>query len=343
MRHGSLFSGGGGFDLAAEMMGWENVFHCEKEPFCQTILKHYWPDAETIADIKEFDATRYAGTVDIISGGFPCQPFSIAGKRRGTEDDRYLWPEMLRVIRQIKPRWVVGENVLGLLNWNDGMVLEQVQLDLEGEGYEVATFVLPAAGVNAPHQRYRVWIAGHHAANDSTGKAKNHPDTRRPGRAKSEPCRKAAQRRRRRQCKQLIRLCETQLAKIDTHTNLLRCNGCQCEHGEFAGESGKYAQRHTQQVGKHVADSNYERSKQAQEFGKSARQEPHFSDSAAMWRDWPTQSPLCGRDDGLPDRLDGIAFPQWRRSSIKMYGNAIVPQVALQLFKSIQAFESLKQ
>ncbi|GAA4468920.1 hypothetical protein GCM10023093_27470 [Nemorincola caseinilytica] len=117
MKHGSLFSGGGGFDLAAEMVGWTNIFHCEKDQFCQRVLKYYWPNAATHTDIKEFNGETYAGQIDVLTGGFPCQPFSTAGKRRGTKDDRYLWPEMLRVIGKIKPRWVIGENVYGIVNW----------------------------------------------------------------------------------------------------------------------------------------------------------------------------------------------------------------------------------
>ena len=117
MRHGSLFSGIGGFDLAAEWMGWENVFHCEWNPFGQKILNHYWPKAESFSDITKTDFTKYANTIDILTGGFPCQPYSAAGKRKGKEDDRHLWPEMLRTISEIKPRYIVGENVFGLLNW----------------------------------------------------------------------------------------------------------------------------------------------------------------------------------------------------------------------------------
>ena len=165
MNHGSLFSGGGGFDLAAEYMGWENIFHCEIDPFCQKILKHYWPLAISVSDIKQFDATPFKGKIDILTGGFPCQPFSAAGKRRGTEDNRYLWPDMLRVIREIRPRYVVAENVYGLLNWSEGLVFEQVHTDLEAEGYEVQAFILPACGVNAPHRRYRIWFVAH--ANDN--------------------------------------------------------------------------------------------------------------------------------------------------------------------------------
>ena len=123
MKHGSLFSGIGGFDLAAQSVGWENVFHCELNPFGQKILKYYWPKAISYADIKETDFTIHRGTIDIITGGFPCQPYSAAGKRLGKEDDRHLWPEMLRAIREIQPTWIVGENVRGLTNWNGGMVM----------------------------------------------------------------------------------------------------------------------------------------------------------------------------------------------------------------------------
>jgi DNA (cytosine-5)-methyltransferase 1 len=161
MKHGSLFSGIGGFDLAADWMGWENIFHCEIAEFPRKILNHYWPNADCHEDIKKTDFTKYYGTVDIISGGFPCQPYSAAGKRLGKEDDRHLWPEMLRVIREVKPQWVVGENVRGLLNWNGGMVFHEVCSDLENIGYEVQAFIIPASGINAPHQRERLWIVAH--------------------------------------------------------------------------------------------------------------------------------------------------------------------------------------
>ncbi len=161
MTHGSLFSGIGGFDLAAEWMGWENVFHCEWNEFGQKVLKHYWPNAISYENIKETDFNIHRGRIDILTGGFPCQPYSQAGKRLGKEDDRHLWPEMLRAIREIQPRWIVGENVRGLINWNGGMVFDEVQSDLETEGYEVQPFLLPACGVNAPHRRDRVWFVAH--------------------------------------------------------------------------------------------------------------------------------------------------------------------------------------
>lgn len=163
MTHGSSFSGIGGFDLAAEWVGWQNLFNCEIDPFCQTVLKHHFPDAEQFTDIRTADFARYKGRIDVFTGGFPCQPFSTAGKQKGTEDDRYLWPEMLGVIRVVRPRWVVGENVYGIVSWSDGLVFEHVCADLEAEGYEVQPYVLPACGVGAPHQRYRTWFVAHRA------------------------------------------------------------------------------------------------------------------------------------------------------------------------------------
>jgi DNA (cytosine-5)-methyltransferase 1 len=166
MKHGSLFSGIGGFDLAAEWMGWENVFHCEMNEFGRKVLNYYWPKSISHENIITTDFNIYRGRIDIISGGFPCQPYSQAGQRLGKEDDRHLWPEMLRAIQEIQPTWVVGENVLGLVNWSDGLVFEEVQADLESSGYEVQPYVLPAASINAPHRRDRVWFVAH--SNGST-------------------------------------------------------------------------------------------------------------------------------------------------------------------------------
>lgn len=161
MRHASLFSGIGGFDLAAEWVGWSNVFNCEIEPYCKDLLKQHFPDAEQIGDITKTDFTKWCGSVDIVSGGFPCQPFSQAGEQRGTEDDRHLWPEMFRVIKEIQPAFVVGENVQRFATWNDGMVFDQALSDLESAGYEVWSGVLPACSVEAPHGRNRVWIVAY--------------------------------------------------------------------------------------------------------------------------------------------------------------------------------------
>ena len=161
MTHGSLFSGIGGFDLAARWAGWPTAFQVEIDPWCRRILSRHFPNAQRHNDIREFNARPFRGAVDVISGGFPCQPYSSAGKRLGKSDDRHLWPEMLRVIREAAPRWIVGENVRGLVTWSSGLVFEEVQADLEATGYQVQAFLLPAAGVDASHERYRVWFVAH--------------------------------------------------------------------------------------------------------------------------------------------------------------------------------------
>jgi DNA (cytosine-5)-methyltransferase 1 len=160
-RHGSLFSGIGGFDLAARWMGWENVFQVEKDCWALKVLEKNFQQTKRYADIREFNGLPYRGTINALSGGFPCQPFSYSGLQQGTEDYRYLWPEMLRVIGEVLPNFVVAENVHGLLNWSKGLVFERVQADLESKGYEVFPIVLPACGVNAPHQRDRIWFVAH--------------------------------------------------------------------------------------------------------------------------------------------------------------------------------------
>lgn len=165
MTHGSLFSGIGGFDLAAQRVGWKNIFQVEIEEKACKILQKHFPDTQRYADIKDFDSRQYAGRIDIISGGFPCQPFSAAGKRKGSADDRAIWFEMFRVVSEIRPRWVVAENVSGLLTIEQGMAFERVCTDLESEGYTVQSFIIPACAVGAPHRRNRVWIVAHQNTN----------------------------------------------------------------------------------------------------------------------------------------------------------------------------------
>jgi len=161
LTHGSLFSGIGGFDLAAEWAGWVNLFNCEKDEWCRRILNYYWPKAKQYDDIRNTDFSIWRGRINVLSGGFPCQPFSTSGKRRGTDDDRYMWPEMLRAIREIHPEWVVPENVRGIINWSGGLVFEQVCADLESVGYEILPLLLPLAGVDGRSERYRTFIVAH--------------------------------------------------------------------------------------------------------------------------------------------------------------------------------------
>lgn len=161
IKHASLFSGIGGFDLAAKWMGWENVLSCEIDPFCQKILKYHFPTTTHYGDIRQLDGTKYQGQIDVLTGGFPCQPFSTAGRRRGTEDNRFLWPQMLRVIREIQPTWIVAENVRGIVSIDSGLVFERVCSEMEANGYEVQPFCIPACAVGAPHKRDRMWFIAH--------------------------------------------------------------------------------------------------------------------------------------------------------------------------------------
>jgi DNA (cytosine-5)-methyltransferase 1 len=164
LRMLDLFAGIGGFSYAGEKLvgGYETVAFCEYDEHAQKVLRKHWPDTEIIKDIRELadDADRFRGMVDIITGGYPCQPFSTAGQRRGDQDDRHLWPEMLRVIQAVRPRWVIGENVAGHIS----MGLDTVLSDLEADGYATRPFIVPACGVDAPHRRDRVWLIGRNVA-----------------------------------------------------------------------------------------------------------------------------------------------------------------------------------
>jgi len=200
MNHLDLFSGIGGFSYAAQQI-WKDdhniIAFVEKDKYCQRVLKKHWPNIPIIDDVRGFNYEKFtdvsntestdgktskntegwsqmqsgrgscrSGTakIDLLTGGFPCQPFSVAGKRKGKADDRYLWPEMLRVIQEAKPRWIIGENVPGIIN----MGLETTVLDLEGEGYEVELLVLSACGIGSWHKRDRVWIVAHSNSNASS-------------------------------------------------------------------------------------------------------------------------------------------------------------------------------
>jgi DNA (cytosine-5)-methyltransferase 1 len=167
-----LFSGVGGFSIAGHQLGWETILFCEKEPFPQQVLRERFPGVPIFDDVCKLTGETINGLIQsdrpvILTGGFPCQPFSVAGAREGTEDSRHLWPEMFRIIKAVRPDYIIGENVPGLLSIEGGMVFEQVCLDLESEGYEVQAFVLPACATGAPHRRDRVWIV---ASNPESGR-----------------------------------------------------------------------------------------------------------------------------------------------------------------------------
>ena len=255
----SLFSGIGGFELAGRWMGWDPVVSCEINPFGRKVLEYHFPEAYhhdnvktlTYETIKEHSRWDENGPT-ILVGGFPCQPFSETGLRKGTEDDRHLWPQMLRIIREVQPDWVVGENVPGILSWSRGMVVKEIKTNLEDEGFTLLPpLIIPACSVGADHRRDRVWFV----ANANNKRLKR----------------------------------------------------------------GKY------KIGT-----------ESQSLQKPTEAFPSLSFDKST--DYILPEPkVIGRNDGIPTELDGITFSKWREESIKAYGNAIVPQVAFQIFKAIAA------
>lgn len=412
MRVGTLFSGIGGFEYAAKLMDWQIAFTCENNPFCQTVLKYYYSEAEHYGDIKETDFTKWAGAVDIVVGGFPCQPYSLAGNRLGKEDPRHLWPEMLRAVKQIKPRWIVGENVYGLLNWNGGLVFDEIQSDLENEGYKVLAVILPAVSVNAPHLRNRIWFVAYSESGGRRGlrnaqkKARTFKSYIAPaGKYRVQDAKQFATntgllRSTKRQIKTMgIKQLCTKLSFTNTESNRRFRNWQKIKikkrlqtRSKFAGQlSGRfkglrlsktitnpngYGQqwwRHRKSassqatikrqkdkrqwfranlkrtgklaIATNTSNSKLQRSILNRSTGETRpikTQSGQFSGSVCTnWQNFPTQSPICGRNDGLPTKLHGITFSKWRNESLKAYGNAVVPQIVLNIYKSIEKYESL--
>lgn len=267
-----MFSGIGGFALAARWMNWETVQFVEIDPFCQAVLRKNFNGVPIHGDIKTFNGESLRGTIDILTGGFPCQPYSTAGQGKGTADDRHLWPEMRRVIGEVQPRWIVGENVSGLLSWNGGLVLKQIQIDLENQGFTMfPPAVLPACGVNAPHRRDRVWIIAR-----STKRFSNHENSSSNGTHKVQ---------------------EKRFDEPESTTN---------------------PDRIRQPRPRQPLESVHTKKDRA---------------GQASWSDdvgtWPTEPPVRIGNDGLSIELV--------RCAIHGAGNAIVPQVALEIYKAIEA------
>ncbi len=347
MKHIGLFEGIGGFSLAARWMGWETIAWCEWNEFGQKVLKHHFPKAQPHGDITKTDFTIYRGQCDIVTGGFPCQPYSLAGKRKGKADDRHLWPEMLRAIREIQPRWVVGENVFGLVNWDGGLVFNEVQAELEAAGYEVFPYVLPACAVNAPHRRDRIWFVAY-SNSARLQKARSEQQATRieqygeldwttpnPDNARNAThgCRtdrngeKESSQREQPQFKS-NRLCNTRFASNSSSKSSRGELQQRQGEGEFRGCDSKGV----------ITDTNSGR-QPSKEHGQTESGRIAETGIPSDWQNFPTQSPICSGDDGISARLDSITFPKWRNESIKAAGNAIVPQVAFQIFKAIEQYD----
>lgn len=343
-----LFAGIGGFSLAAHWMGWKTVQFVEKEPFCQKVLNKNFPGVPIHDDIFTFSGEPFRGRIDIITGGFPCQPFSAAGKRKGRADERHLFPEMLRVISEVRPRWVVAENVRGLLSIESGQVFSEVITSLEGEGYEVITFCVPASAVEAPHRRDRLWIV---ANTISRGCGENGQSGGVEG----------IQRGRQNDA--------MQIAESDSHSNaahtasngysfgreetggevreseqggMFKSEGNDCfaadaEHAEGYGMCGHIPTQHSKLRNDNPSNPN------ANSKGLEGRERSGFSperyrgEVSGWQQNWPeVAARLCGMDDGVPAKLDIVGSRDNRVHRLKALGNSIVPQIAFELFKAIQ-------
>jgi DNA (cytosine-5)-methyltransferase 1 len=340
MKHASLFSGIGGFDLAAQWMGWENVFHCEINPFGQQVLKHYWPNSILYDDITKTDFTIHRGNIDILTGGFPCQPYSAAGKRLGTEDDRHLWPSMLRAIREIQPTWVVGENVRGLTNWNGGLVFDEMQADLEAAGYSVQSFLLPAAGVGAPHERYRIWFVAY----NSNARIESMQSGRKNGIYEYRIASNAASNRlerirdfriyREKEKCEFKRFSPEQPSSDTESQQSKRLQFEQCKYSK--PKQSKFRGSGIKMGCKLLTPNTDSRRQSSKEHRETKSRRIAETSLSGNWSNFPTQSPVCSRNDGLSSQLVGITFPKHRNESIKSYGNSVVPQVVYQIFKAIE-------
>lgn len=312
--HLDLFSGIGGFALAAHWAGFQTIGFCEYEDYPRAILAKHWPGVQCHGDIRDLDGTAYRG-VTLVTGGFPCQPFSVAGKQKGATDDRYLWPEMLRVIAQAQPDWVVAENVVGIVT----LALDQVLTDLEGEGYACGTVVLPACAVDAPHRRDRVWIIGRNTnSNGGPTGSVNAKTPKLPG--------------------------DVAYPESGDHRNVgqdIRQASGEVHASSHAGGFGRRFDR--LEDGADVADtdsSGMERSwseQQAAGVGRESENVPeqgkhkrpvglHNRAGSTPDSDWWAVEPGMGRvAHGIPNRVDRI----------KGLGNAIVPQVAYEIIKQL--------
>ena len=365
-----MFSGIGGFDLAAEWMGWENIFHCEWMEFPRKVLEYHFPGADSHIDICTTDFTKYANKIDILTGGFPCQPFSLAGKRKGTDDERYLWGEMLRAIQEIKPRFVIAENVFGITNIDGGLVFEQVCIDLETEGYEVQPFIIPACAKNAPHRRDRCWFIAY--ANGNDGRSTNRESgcqesetngegqqsihsrigaTSNEGNATNSNCDGFNERNSNDEINTSQRreyalgdigksnddgnTSNTKRKRLEGHNREReRCTEHRSDEGLFIGAETEFNATNSSKEGLQGGKFNgtLERGKWECDDSRNSTSKLYQIEN---WQQFPTESPVCSGDDGIPRELDGITFPKWRAESIKGYGNAIVPQIAYQLFQII--------
>jgi DNA (cytosine-5)-methyltransferase 1 len=317
-----LFSGIGGFSLGLESTGFfKTIAFVEKDKFCRQVLQKNFNNIPIEEDIRNVRGSNYAA--DVITGGFPCQPFSVAGKRKGTDDDRYLWDETIRVVAECKPRWFIGENVEGLININNGMVLRQVQTDLEEQGFQVQCIVIPASGIGAWHQRKRIWIVAYSHNNGSYRSQRNETE---------QSCNKQEDRLSFRDDKDV------------PNTESSRCGRWSCKKCSVGEWSFLPREQQGCEMGSEIkgcsGDVPNTNDKRLQRFNSeqiTPKQKLRFTSNknderSKTW--WQAQSEFCGVPNGISYELD-----KDRSSRIKALGNSIVPQIARQIGLSIMKGE----
>mgnify|MGYP001159053291 CR=1 FL=1 len=397
--HGSLFSGFDAPSVAASWMGWKNAFHCEINPFCNEILEYWFPNSEHYEDITKTDFSQWKGRIDVLTGGFPCQPFSLAGQRKGADDNRYLWPHMLRAIREIRPAWVIGENVAGILTMvqpgketevgsqtslfgednrkrillRQEYVVETICKDLEREGYSVQPLLIPACAVGAPHRRDRVWLVAHCAdsrtedvrreredkvlsdgiAPDTNGKRCNNRSDNwkeRPfyynRKRNSEEDQSKRDKRKCRTCKNGSVASDSQCSGSGQIQQKIQSKQSDGNSSDRNGSEWDVTYSDTSRLSTLRLPSNTETEGWKDENGQPLQSSSNARGTllTEWWQNFPTQSPVCRGNDGVPFNVDNLTIPftKWRQESIKGYGNAIVPQVILEIFKAIEEIEQLE-
>lgn len=408
LTHGSTFSGIGAAEIAAEILGWDNKFHCEINDFGRKILDFHFPRAESYGDIKQTNFTKWRGRIDVLTGGFPCQPFSTAGKRHGANDNRYLWGEMLRCITEIEPTWFIGENVVGITSMvlpceavdvggqtdlfgtsdhiqesRGRFVLEEICRNLESIGYSVQPIVVPACAVSAPHRRDRIFILAHNnKVHGTLADSEGCPDLRRP---REIPCEEGKARIQERNDVLIPGVageipseiqgttqdpccdrCDDNISEEESDSRRL-WNTCPGDDVRIRGEERLHASDSDNNGLQHHLERGSETGLPGEEsFGRedkvseqvqptspngNGRKTPTTRELIAecvrkyvigRWEKFPTQPPLLRGHDGLPFDVDGLSIPfnKWRNETLKAYGNAIVPQVLLEIFKFIEVIEN---
>ncbi len=390
-----LFSGLGGFGVTAHKMGWETLVMCEIDTDCQVVLKHHFPCAYLHGDIKTLTwaiineeiekrlGPRWRDTTRVVvCGGFPCQPWSAAGKRLGKEDARHLWPEMLRVIQECRPDAVVGENVSGIVSWNGGLVFEEVQADLEAQGFEVQAVVVPACAVGAPHRRDRVWFVAN-ATGIRTGRKRENEELDRSGRGDGERGKERSPLWHRNYANgnawPTANSRHTEPQGRDEIEEGQQHGGWRLSRGFLASLGGAWDASNPAVAGLEgrkweINEGGRERPSEYSQNdvhnatdsegcgiqgdwpeGKQVERPPGESrlsgwgDSGGVrnfWSNFPTEWPLRIGDDGLSLRLGRIRLPvsgkrvtesSMNKMTLKMAGNAIVPQVAFEIFKALES------